>query len=67
MNLVISTGIRDRIRLMYNRADTIVVAAEVERFAAYTRTEIVEMTGPSHAPWGLFDIGEQLRYLESHV
>lgn len=59
------SGIAPRIRLMYNAADPIAAAAPVLAIAAATGIEAVDMGGPSHAPWGYFDISEQLRFLRS--
>jgi hypothetical protein len=54
-----ASGIADRVRLEYNKADPIVARADVEEFAALTATPIRDMMGPSHDPWAYTDPLEQ--------
>jgi pimeloyl-ACP methyl ester carboxylesterase len=63
--LVVSSGIVPKLRLMYNDPDPIINKVDVLAFATATGVEAIEMGGPSHAPWGYFNINDQYKWLTS--
>lgn len=60
-------GITNRVRVMYNAADPVIAAANVLAFRDATGVETIEMGGPSHAPWGYFNILDQYEWLKSRA
>jgi hypothetical protein len=50
---------------MYNDPDPIINKVDVLAFATATGVEAIEMGGPSHAPWGYFNINDQYKWLTS--
>jgi hypothetical protein len=61
--LVISSGLVPKLRIYYNAADPIINPVDVLAFSTATGVVAEEMGGPSHAPWGYFDIDEQYQWL----
>lgn len=61
-----AASIAGQVRFMYNEGDPVVRASGVRTVAAACGIEAVRMLGPSHAPWGHFNIYEQLDWLRGH-
>jgi hypothetical protein len=61
-----SLGLPAKMRVLYNPPDPLVAAADVLAFQAATGVETIAMAGPSHAPWGYFDMSAQLGFLQAH-
>jgi hypothetical protein len=64
---VVSLGLVPRLRVMYNVLDPIINPVDVLIFRDGTGVETIEMGGPSHAPWGHFNILDQFNWLRSHT
>lgn len=62
---LLTLGMTSRLRVMYNAADPIIDQAKVLQFRDATGVETIEMGGPSHAPWGYFNILQQYEWLIS--
>lgn len=60
-----AAGIATRCRIMYNTADPIIRAADVLAFARATSIPTCDLGGPTHSPYGLFDINEEVAWLRS--
>lgn len=59
----LTLDIADKFRIMYNAPDPICLEADVLNFADAVGIESIEMGGPSHAPWGYFDVAAQHKWL----
>lgn len=59
----LTLGITSKFRVMYNAADPIIAQADVKAFCTAVGITPIEMGGPSHAPWGYFDIAAQQKWL----
>lgn len=58
-----SLALASKFRIMYNAADPIINPVDVLAFCTATSITPIEMGGPSHAPWGYFDIAAQIKWL----
>lgn len=58
-----SLTLAPKFQIRYNAADPIIAQADVLAFCTAVGITPMEMGGPSHAPWGYFDIAGQHKWL----